>query len=84
MLVSCSPIVHIRFNHFNIYSACLSLLQGTSVNLRTTFTTSTLYALRSETWKPALSCLRLPSPHMQVICISPLLVLFVLWCKCSS
>lgn len=85
---SCFKGVHMNYNGLKIISTfltpecCLSLLQGTSVNLRTIFITLTSYALRSETWRQALSCLRLPNPHIQVMCISFLFVLF--YCSVCS
>ena len=54
-----------------ILTSLTHFLQVTSVNPRTTFTTSTLCALRSETWRPALSCLRLPNPRTQVQSCAP-------------
>ncbi len=65
-----------------VTSVCLSPLQGTSANLRTIFITSTLCALKSETWRPAPSCLRSPNPHIQVLCMTSLLALLMfVWAR---
>lgn len=72
----CSNRKHINYTGLTIFSVlitsvlCLSFLQGISVNQRTTFIILTLCALRSETWRPTLSYLRLPNLHRQVLYIS--------------
>lgn len=66
----------------SVHKAWLSLFQDTSVNLRTMSITSTLYVLRSETWRPTLSSLRSPNLHIQVVWA--FLLLLCLFCDVND